>query len=246
MRILIVSDIHANPWALKAVEHDAGAVDHVICAGDTVNYGPDPRGVLSWLRERGAITVRGNHDNAIAFGVDPKASPAKQPLALVMRDWTRTQLDSADLTWLARLPTSATWEIGGCRFVLVHGTPCDPLYDYRLTPATSNGHLDELTAGVQANVLVVGHTHLPLLRRSRNMHVLNPGSVGQPLDGDNRASYAVWEDGVAMLRRVAYDQADVIGAVRALPLPASFLDDLVNMLRNARLDKAPAEQGASL
>lgn len=244
MRVLIISDTHANLWALNAIDRDAGAVDHILCAGDTVNYGPDPRGALKWLRERGAITVRGNHDHAIAFGADPKASPAKQPLALAMRDWTRSQLTATDLTWLARLPVSATWEIGGCRFALVHGTPIDPLYDYRLTPATSNGHLDELTGEVRADVLVVGHTHLPLLRRSRNVRVVNPGSVGQPLDGDNRASYALWEEGEVALHRVAYDHADMVNAIGSLPLPALFLDDLANMLRNARLGKGCVAQTA--
>ena len=103
MRILLISDIHANSWALHAVEQDAGPVDQILCAGDTVNYGPRPGAILDRLREREVVTVRGNHDNAVAFAVDPKASPAKQPLALAMRDWTRRQLEPTDFAWLLSL-----------------------------------------------------------------------------------------------------------------------------------------------
>ncbi len=186
MRILLISDIHANAWALHAVERDAGEVDQILCAGDTVNYGPRPGAVLDQLRRLNAVTVRGNHDHAVAFAVDPKASPAKQPLALVMRDWTRRQLEANDLGWLLSLKRRLTPQYAGCRFMLVHGTPLDPLYDYRMTPGASDKLLDELTQGVKADVLLAGHTHLPLLRKHRDLTIVNPGSVGQPLDGDPR------------------------------------------------------------
>lgn len=233
MRILIVSDIHANPWALHAVAREAGAVDHILCAGDTVNYGPDPQAVVTWLRDHAVITVRGNHDHAVALDVDPKASPAKQAVALAMRDWTRSQLAPSDLTWLARLPLTADWEIGGCRFALVHGTPLDPLYDYRLSPRSAEALLDELTTGLRTDVLVLGHTHLPLLRRWRGIQIVNPGSVGQPLDGDARAAYAVWEDGVLSLRRSAYDQTDLIDQLGRVPLASPLGAELIHMLRRA-------------
>jgi putative phosphoesterase len=235
MRILIVSDIHANPWAMNAVERDAGKVDHVICAGDTVNYGPDPRGALTWLRDHGAVSVRGNHDHAVAFGADPRAAPAKQPLALAVRDWTRDRLEAADLTGLARLPTSLTWQTPGGRFAVVHGTPLDSLYDYRMKPEASDRLVEELLGEVQADVMIAGHTHLPLLRRFGDMEIVNPGSVGQPLDGDPRAAYAIWEDGRLSLRRAAYDQAPVLEALRELPLAASMSNELAAMLRGARM-----------
>jgi putative phosphoesterase len=230
MRILLISDIHANPWALHAVELNAGPVDQILCAGDTVNYGPRPGPILDWLRRLDAVTVRGNHDNAVAFAVDPKASPAKQLLALAMRDWTRQQLDATDLGWLLSLERRATCQYAGCRFVLVHGTSLDPLYDYRLTPNASEGLLDELTQGVKADVLLVGHTHLPLLRKHRELTIVNPGSVGQPLDGDPRAAYAVWDDGEITLRRAEYDRTTVIDALARLPLNHKLIEDLQNTL----------------
>lgn len=235
MKVLIISDVHANLWALRAVVRDAGAVDYVLCAGDTVSYGPDPRAALDWLRERGAIAARGNHDHAVAFGADPKASPAKQPLALAMRDWTRSQLEAADVAWLARLPLRLTWEIAGTRFVVVHATPRDPLYDYHLRPDASEAFMQEITAGIDADVLVVGHTHWPLLRHHGELQTVNPGSVGQPLDGDPRAAYAVWEDGTITLRRAEYDQASVLAALARVSIDPPLRDALGNMLRLARL-----------
>lgn len=236
MKVLIISDVHANPWALSAVLKDAGSVDHVLCAGDTVSYGPEPRATIATLRERGAITVRGNHDHAVASGADPKASPAKQPLALGMRDWTRSQLDPAETAWLARLPLHLTWEVGGTRFAIVHATPRDPLYDYHLRADASAEFIGELAAGIDADVLVAGHTHWPLLRACGDLQIVNPGSVGQPLDGDPRAAYAVWEDGEILLRRAEYDQAAALAAVKRLPIDSGLSDALGDMLRLARLD----------
>lgn len=236
MKVLIISDVHANPWALNAVLQDAGRVDHVLCAGDMVSYGADPRATVAALRERGVIAVRGNHDHAVASGADPKASPAKQPVALTMRDWTRSQLDAAAIAWLARLPLHLTWEVGGTRFAVVHATPRDPLYDYHLRPDASSEFIGELTAGIDTDILVVGHTHWPLLRACGDLQIVNPGSVGQPLDGDPRAAYAVWEDGEISLRRAEYDQAAALAALGRLPIGSALCDALGTMLRVARLD----------
>lgn len=235
MRILILSDIHANPWALAAVEQDAERFDHVICAGDTVNYGPAPGATVAWLRQRGAIVVRGNHDHAVAFHADPKASPAKQPLALAMRDWTRAQLGPTELSWLARLPLSVQWEISGVLFAVTHATPIDPLYDYRMTPRGCDAILSEVAGKVEADVLVMGHTHFPLVCRHGNLQIVNPGSLGQPLDGDVRAPYVLWEDGVIHARRVQYDMEPLLGALRQLPVDAAVRDDLVAMLQQASI-----------
>jgi len=236
MKMLIISDVHANLWALRAVVHDAGHVDYVLCAGDIVSYGPDPRATLDSLRAQGVMAARGNHDHPIAFGADPKASPAKQPLALAMRDWTRCQLEAADVAWLARLPLRLTWEIAGTRFAAVHATPRDPLYDYHLGPDAPESFVREITAGIDADVLVVGHTHWPLVRTHGDLQIVNPGSVGQPLDGDPRAAYAVWQDGRITLRRAEYDQTPVLAALSRLPIEPPLREALGNMLRLARLD----------
>jgi len=235
MRILILSDIHANTWALRAAEQDAGAVDYVLCAGDTVNYGPDPHGAIQWLRERQALVVRGNHDHAVALEADPKASPAKQKLALATRDWTRSVLSPDDLAWLLALPTGLNCELHGTRFAVVHATPWEPLYDYRLTPQAASNLLDRAAVDTAADVLVTGHTHLPFAREHKGLMIVNPGSLGQPLDGDPRAAYAIWEEGTIRLCRVSYDLAPVIDALRRLPLEPRLIDKLAAILREGRI-----------
>ena len=235
MRILIFSDIHANPWAIRAIEQESGHWDHVLFLGDAVNYGPDPRGALAWLRDRRAIGVRGNHDQAVATGADPKASPAKQPLALAMRDWTHDQLDTDDLDWLVRLPITLTWEIAGCRLALVHATPSDPLYDYRVAPQASDHLLREITGAIKADVLLMGHTHRPFLRQLGKVTITNPGSAGQPLDGDPRAAYAMWEDGRITLGWAAYDQMACVKCLSELPLPAAHREQLIAILHAGQI-----------
>jgi predicted phosphodiesterase len=205
MRILILSDLHANPWALRAIDKDAGPVDFVLCAGDVVSYGPDPAGAIAWLREHDAITVRGNHDNAVGFDAHPRASPAKAHVAMALRDWTRTRLSEGELGWLRRLPVRITWELEDRRFALVHATPFDPLFDYRMTP------------------------------QHRQCLVVNPGSAGQPLDGDPRAAYALWVDGEVSLHRVVYDQSRLLAAIAAMGLQAEIASELTRIVQTARL-----------
>jgi putative phosphoesterase len=244
MRILLISDIHANPWALWAIEADAGSVDRIFFIGDAVNYGPDPTRAVQWLDQHEVVGVRGNHDYAVAFSVDPKASPAKEPLALAMRDWTREQLGPEQTGWLLKLPRNLDCHAGGAKFTLVHGTPIDPLYDYRLKPDCSDALLSELVAGVKADVLLVGHTHLPMMRTCGSLQIVNPGSVGQPLDGDPRAAYALWDDGRIELRRVEYDQKPVLEALKRPPLAPEQVADLRFTLQHGKLSD-PCVQGIS-
>jgi putative phosphoesterase len=239
MRLLILSDVHANPWALRAIERDAGIFDNVLFAGDAVNYGPAPQGAISWLQQHDAIGVRGNHDNAIATGADPRVSPAKQELAKAMADWTRSQLETCDIEWLAALPTGLTKDIAGVRFEVVHATPRDPLYDYHLTPDVADDLLDEMIADVKADVLITGHTHVPFMRDYHGMRIVNPGSAGQPLDGDPRAAYVLWEDGRWEPRRVEYDQTAVIDAIEKLPIDWSLCAELSDIIRRGSLREHP-------
>lgn len=228
MRGLLISDIHANPWALRAVEQQAGVVDFILCAGDCVNYGPAPWEVIDWLRDRQAWVVQGNHDYAVVTGDDPRASSAKQPIALAMRDWTKHHLRPDHINYLASRPKTRVAEFGGTQFRIIHGTPFGPLYDYRLTPQISDAELDAMLAGMNADVLVVGHTHLPLIRQRHTVCVVNPGSVGQPLDGDPRAAYAIYEDGQIRLERAAYEQRPILDAIDHLPC---LNDDQRNTLK---------------
>jgi putative phosphoesterase len=236
MRVLIISDIHGNIQALEAVAEAARRFDAVICAGDTVNYGPSPRACIDWLREKDAVTVMGNHDLAVATDGDPKGALTQQPFALAMRDWTKAQLRASELNWLRKLPRQKTFEMGGAIWLTLHATPADPLYDYRLQPDASDQLVDKLTRDAQADVMVVGHTHLPYLRTRRKMQIVNPGSVGQPLDGNPQASYAIWDHGRITLERISYDEDGVIRELQSLPLEQRHRDALCRTLRLGRIE----------
>lgn len=234
MRILILSDLHGNTWALQAVLQAAGQVDAILFAGDAVNYGPSPRGVVSWLRRVGAVAVRGNHDHAAAFGGDPKAAPRKAPLANALLEWTRKELRPEDVAYLKSLPLYAVWAADGTRFALVHGSLQDPLYDYRLDPEAGDEALLEAAQTLRAEVVVFGHTHLPFVRRIGDKLFVNPGSAGQPLDGDPRASFAIYEDGEARLERVEYDLKGLLRALEAMPLDPRRKEELRLLYQEAR------------
>jgi putative phosphoesterase len=236
MRVLIISDIHGNIQALEAVAEAARKFDAVICAGDTVNYGPSPRACIDWLREKDAVTVMGNHDFAVATDGDPKAALTQQPVVLAMRDWTKAQLRASELNWLRKLPRQKTFEMGGAIWLMLHATPVDPLYDSRLQPDASDQLVDKLTRDAQADVMVVGHTHLPYLRTRRKMQIVNPGSVGQPMDGNPQASYAVWDHGRITLERISYDEDGVIHELQSLPLEQQHRDALCRTLRLGRIE----------
>lgn len=234
MRILILSDLHGNTWALEAILRAAGPVEAVLFAGDAVNYGPSPRGVLAWLRRAGAVAVRGNHDHAVAFGGDPKAAPRKALLAQACLDWTRKALRPEDLAYLRSLPLYAVWAADHTRFALVHGSLQDPLYDYRLDPQAGEEALLEAAESLRAEVVVFGHTHLPFVRRIGRKLFVNPGSAGQPLDGDPRASFALYEGGEVRLYRVGYNLEGLLEALKVLPLEAQLKEELNLLYERAR------------
>lgn len=136
---------------------------------------------------------------------------------------------------MSRLPLRLTWEVAGVQFQVLHATPRDPLYDYRLVPHAPDSLLDETLEGTRADVLIAGHTHLPFVRGHRGVMLVNPGSVGQPLDGDPRAAYAIWEDGHITLCRTDYDVTTCIVTLSNLPLAPSIRDQLIATIRNGRV-----------
>ncbi|MCI0408626.1 MAG: metallophosphoesterase family protein, partial [Acidobacteria bacterium] len=162
MKILLISDLHANVAALEAVTQEK--FDRLICLGDLVGYGPAPREVISFIREQAFIAIRGNHDNALALDVDCQCSPANKPLAEATLAYHRTILEREHLDWLRTLPISAEFKLDGYRFAALHGTPRDPLYGYEITPDLPDDKLREEIDGVKADFILLGHTHLPMVR----------------------------------------------------------------------------------
>jgi predicted phosphodiesterase len=230
MKILVISDLHANWPALEAVLA-AESFDRLFVIGDLVSYGPHPREVGDYVRAHAALVVRGNHDNALALGVDCRCAPSSKPLAETTRAVHRVLLSAEQQRWLGRLPFTSSVVEDGRAFYAVHASPRNHLFRYTLVPAASDEHVRRQVSHVRADYVLLGHTHFPMLRPSGRGLVLNPGSVGQPRDGDPRAAYALVEDGVATLKRAAYDVERTVGDLKRLPLEGRIVDQLAAILR---------------
>jgi putative phosphoesterase len=216
MRVLLLADVHANWEALLALQRAEPQPDAVLFAGDAVGYGPEPAQCVRWLRANTRAAVRGNHDVGLSLPASqpPPAVPAE--LAEAARQTlaqARRALTLADLTALKDWPLVTHVALGGADFGLCHATPADPLGG-PFSPATAGAaELEALFAATAADVFVLGHTHLPALRRWGQRLIVNPGSLGQPRYGSPDATYAVWDDGRLQIHHLHYDHA---GAARRL------------------------------
>jgi putative phosphoesterase len=241
MRILLVADLHANWAALQAVAGEPH--DVCLCLGDLVDYGVEPTECVGWARERAAVTVRGNHDHGVAQNVAVSGRSGYKHLTAVTRALTRQRLGEEDRRYLTRLPPSRMVTLDNTRFLLVHASPRDPLDEY--APADAEFWARRLQ-NVEADVVCVGHTHQPYVLEVGDKLVINPGSVGQPRDGDPRASFAVIEDNRVDLRRVEYPVEDAVASVHASPLPDPTKEQLVELFRTGTLPgSAPPPNGGA-
>jgi predicted phosphodiesterase len=240
MRLAILSDIHGNRHALEAVLADADAqgADELWCLGDLVGYGAEPDACVALATQRCAVVLAGNHDLAVtgALPIDDFSRDAA-----VAAGWTRDRLDPEHLAALEALRPSTVREGLG----LFHASPRDPVWEYVLSELLAELCLD----AQDQRVCLIGHSHVALsfVREDggRRVHgvahpagdtadlgggewLVNPGSVGQPRDGDPRAAWLEldterWE---ARWRRVEYDVAGAQAAIRAAGLPGSLAERL--------------------
>jgi protein phosphatase len=194
MKLLIAADIHGNCGAWSAVPED---YDELWVLGDLIDYGPQPREVVADVIAKASLVVQGNHDHAVAHDDDSRWSTRYRRLSEATRKFTSSVLGSEHKAFLRSLPQHARAVRDGVRFHLTHATPTDPLYG-RLSP-DSEAWAGELAA-VDADVLLVAHSHVPFVRRIGDQIVVNPGSIGQPRTGDTLSRYAVWQDGKFELR----------------------------------------------
>lgn len=240
MRTLVISDIHANLTALEAVLEDAvGQWDRVWFMGDLVGYGPNPNECVERLRElEPAVALSGNHDWAVLGKLDTEEF--NDDARRLVR-WTRAELTDENLAYLEGLPPR---EVTGM-FTMAHASPRHPVWEYILdlqtalenfdyfdTPYCLVGHshipalfsLDEESA--ELNFYLVGHGDVVDMGRGRM--IINPGSVGQPRDGDSRASYALLDDEALTwtLRRVAYDIGQTQNVMRLHKMPLRLIERL--------------------
>ena len=219
MRILVVADLHANWAALRALNEP---FDICFVLGDLVDYGLQPTPCIEWVREKGTHAVRGNHDHGVAQGVRVTGRSGFKYLTGVTRQITQERISPADRRFLGALPITKRVTVENTRFLLVHATPRDPLDEYTIADVDFWARRLE---DVDANVICVGHTHHPYVLEVGKKLVINPGSLGQPRDGDPRASYAVIENQQVELKRIEYPVEETVKTVweSSLPEPAKAL-----------------------
>ena len=230
LRLLVVSDIHSNHAALRAVLEDAAPWDQSICAGDTVGYGPDPNECIRALRDNGFRAIMGNHDHQVIIGdTSPReGAPGNfrfNPRATRAIEINRGLLTPDSRAYLKGLPTSLSLKIGSVNIAIYHGSPRAPLSEY-IMPEEAKMRAAQLISESDCNLLVLGHTHKPYAVEHGDSLLLNPGSVGQPRDGDPRASYAIVEISEGKINpsihRVKYDIKRTQEKMKRLGLPKTL------------------------
>ena len=229
MKIAIISDVHGNYEALRSLPD---GYDELWVLGDLVNYGPEPGAVVDLVKVNSAVVVRGNHDQSLGFDVDPRCGARYQKMADITRRYTASVLKKEQRDFLRRLPLKLELKRGDTRFYLCHAKPSDPLYSY--CEEQSEEWIKELDQ-VKAEVLLVGHTHIPFIRQIGNRVVVNPGSLGQPKNGQANACYAIWEDGAFQLKSFAYPVEMTVERVKALAFPREMEKDLITVLQSGSL-----------
>ncbi len=238
MRVLVISDIHANLTALESVLSDAGEFDAVWCLGDIVGYGPDPNECIERIRQLPNLTcVVGNHDAAVLELIETEAFNHEAKKVIY---WTQSALTDASFRFLRQLPPRVIID----QITLVHGSPRQPIWEYLLDSQTAGENFQYF----ETDFCLVGHTHLPsifflaegesqptasLISAGQSFQliprtILNPGSVGQPRDRDARASYAIFDTSTMRWEnhRISYDIQSVQERMRMAGLPHRHIQRL--------------------
>ncbi|MEM2925305.1 MAG: metallophosphoesterase family protein [Methanocellales archaeon] len=213
MKIALIGDIHANLPALEKVLEalDNLKVDRVYCAGDIVGYYPYPNEVIRLLRRRKIKSVMGNHDCAVVNGDTSRFNP----YAAKAIEWTRENITAKSFEYLSKLPM----QLKVRKLSIAHGSTRS-LNEY-IYPETPKWVLGQMLVEVKAEILVLGHTHIPWSCSLKEGLIINPGSVGQPRDGNPNAAFAVFDTKTKniIFHRIEYDIHRVIEATMDAGLP---------------------------
>lgn len=239
MRYTILADIHSNLTAFQAVLRDVedrGGFNQLWCLGDVVGYGPEPHECLELLRSFDHLCIAGNHDWAAADKID--TGDFNHDAATANR-WTSEKLTESDKLYLQTLPDILIKD----EFTLVHGSPRDPLWEYLVSPIAAQENM----AFYDTTFCFVGHSHVPVVFEfiddsikkrvlidnepvylGTDRSIINPGSVGQPRDGDPRASYILYDtdSNTICLHRVSYDIETTQKRMEFEGLPAYLISRL--------------------
>jgi putative phosphoesterase len=214
MKLAILADIHSNLHALEAVEEALGRIDHdlVLCAGDIVGYGANPNECCARIREMADLAVFGNHELAVLTGDVIWMNPHAAKAAI----WTSKVLSPESKEYLNRLELEARADFEGKACAMYHGS---------VGSAIQYVYEDEVDSGMlkaaDCDLLILGHTHVPYSVRFPRGLAVNPGSVGQPRDGNPRASFALLDTKTLQCetKRIEYDTEGAWEAIVGAGLP---------------------------
>jgi predicted phosphodiesterase len=232
MRILICSDIHANLAAFQAVLNAAGYVDKMLCTGDIVGFGPDPAECVKIIRQRSVETILGNHDlQALKYNPGKTDNSDNNERWL---GWTKKQLSSVEIEYLRNLPKILEGVNHGIPYRLVHWAPEYASYEKGIEG--EKVHEYQIT-NPELRILFFGHCHRPGIKLvNKDLLIVSAGSVGQPRDGDWRASFVIWEDERIVIHRTSYDIEQTVENLERVPITGSYRKLWKEILRNGRLD----------
>ena len=221
MKLAILSDVHSNLHALEAVFEDIDRIgpEMVVCAGDLVGYGAFPDESCEILKARASKVVKGNHDCAV-LEKDPAGANPYAARAIL---WTAEVIRKESREFLEGLSTESRFSFGGMSITMFHGSPTsvdEYIFEYDVD--------DELVESVNADVLILGHTHVPCIKKLKRGLFINPGAVGQPRDSEWKASYAILDSdsNECSIRRVPYDMNAAAEAILDANLPGILAERL--------------------
>lgn len=225
MRIAILSDIHSNKHAFEEVLQNIEllSIDEIWCCGDFVGYNAFPNECVNLLRNYNVCSVLGNHDWATVTGNTSRFNP----LGVEGINFSRQHLEKENQQLLGALPKTRRFERDGTMFFMAHGSPKNPVFEY-VFPSTPTISLQSYASNANADVVLLGHTHIPMEASANHTLFLNPGSVGQPRDGNSDARFLVFDtrDNSYEWRRVAYNIDAAAQAIHKYGLPTMLAERL--------------------
>lgn len=224
MKILILSDIHANYPALEAVLNTEKVYDKLIFLGDVVDYGPHPKECLEFIKRKADYYVLGNHDNALGFDTDCNSMGTFREYSIATREWHKTLLDENDKKFLRNMPVMSKAHLGEKSFFLAHASPLGDISKY-----LNNEELEEEVKWLPHEYILLGHTHIQYKKYLQDSLVLNPGSVGLSRNS-GKACYAIYENDDFALKSVAYNVQITISDLMKSPIQNNFKEGLKKIL----------------
>ena len=226
MRIAVISDVHGNNVALEAVICDIQnqGINHVIFLGDLVMVGPEPNLVINMLKALNPLCwLKGNTDIWLdEMSDDWRPNTEKERELYQYYQYAKSRLDGGQIEYILGRPITETVECMGTSILCVHGSPraVNEIMDYRVPLE----YLTQMIESVKEDIIICGHSHVPYIGEHNGRYIFNVGSIGKPLDGDNRASYGIINlESEAKpefeIRRIHYSIPDIVGLAKVRDFP---------------------------